>query len=427
MAFDYQKYQFALCGTIAHMDEFHIQMLFIACRMVAKGGSGVAVEIGSYRGASTAALIEAVNLGYLTHLHIVEVKPNASLRQVIALCDFPDRVTLHTKPSWELELPHVDFVFIDGDHKWPAVGDALRSLTWGARVICLHDTCCLHLYPDTWGSNLVARILRTAVGRKNFEDRKFRKGMNTHRGFLVSVENGMDLSELEKYRGVPPEMDSVVLLHPGGLPLARILSPVWRSVSRRVVAIVSPDCPTCLPWADWVHVWHAEVGRKGFEHCRRLLEAIRYASEMEGPTAIMEHDSMVCAPFPVRNGVLYGSEVFNAQKNRKGVKSPLATRSAFCPWVADRETWIKIRSVVERWISAGHIPDSGYADRVISAAAQTAGIELEGIGFNRWPALTEEDEAALVVLFEQRECLLLHGLKNLDMAVRMVGRVPRAI
>lgn len=195
--FDYGKYRFAHCGTTMPMDEYHIHLLHAACRLAPDGGQ-VAVEIGSYRGASTAALIEAVNLGYLTHLHIVEVKPTASLRQVIALCDFPDRVTLHTKPSWELELPRVDLVFIDGDHKWPAVGDTLRALTWGARVICMHDSRSYPVIPGTWGARMAAAMLREMAGRQVFEDSLQRNGMATHRGFLVSAAAGVDLTPLSE-------------------------------------------------------------------------------------------------------------------------------------------------------------------------------------------------------------------------------------
>jgi hypothetical protein len=197
--FDYSPYRFAHCGTHMPMDEYHIQLLFAAAKLL-PSGDRVAVEIGSYRGASTAALVEAVNQGFLSHLHVVEIKPTAQLRKIISMCRFPGKVTLHTKPSWELELKTVDLVFIDGDHKWPAVGDTLRALTWGASVICMHDSRSWPSISGTWGARLGANMLREAAGRNVFEDCESRSGMATHRGFFVSAATWVDLAPLSEIR-----------------------------------------------------------------------------------------------------------------------------------------------------------------------------------------------------------------------------------
>ena len=189
--FDFEKYRFAHVGNVMPMDILHIHALHAACLLVT---GGVAVEIGSYMGASTAALVEAVNLGILAHLHVIEVKPTDSLRRVLALCDFPDRVTLHVKPSWEIDLKRADLVFIDGDHGAACLIDLLTTLAWDARVVAMHDTRTWPRFNSTWGSHHAANAMRKMPGWHHVEDAKTRPGMATDRGFMVAAREGTDLS-----------------------------------------------------------------------------------------------------------------------------------------------------------------------------------------------------------------------------------------
>jgi hypothetical protein len=195
--FDFEPYRFTASGNLYAMDEAHIQLLHLTAQLVP---GGVAMEIGSYRGASTSALVEAVNRGWLSHLHVAEPRLTPELKAVVARCNFPGRVTLHTKPSWELQFAPPDFVFIDGDHEWPAVADTLRALTWGAKVIAMHDSCSFPEFKGTWGAKLAADLLKQAPGRVIFEDAVRRKGAHTHRGFLVSAQEGIDLEVLRQYK-----------------------------------------------------------------------------------------------------------------------------------------------------------------------------------------------------------------------------------
>lgn len=206
--FDYSPYRFAHCGTHMPMDEYHIQLLYAACTL--GGRDKVAVEIGSYRGASTAAMIEAVNQGWIRHLHVVEIKPTDALRKVIGMCKYPDRVTLHTRPSWEIEIDRPDLVFVDGDHKWPAVGDVLRAVTWGSSIICMHDSKTYPTIAGTWGARLAAGLLAEMQDREKFEDSQARDGMLTYRGFFVSCVKWVDMAPLRAlrcYRVDSPEME----------------------------------------------------------------------------------------------------------------------------------------------------------------------------------------------------------------------------
>lgn len=195
-SFDFEKYRFAHCGTNMPMDEMHIQMLHASVRMMQRSGI-VAVEIGSFRGASTSALVEAVNEGLIDHLHVIEIKPTPTLMQVLGLCKFQDKITVHTVPSWQVGIEKADLVFIDGNHGWPALADVLTALRWGASVIGMHDTNAVNCgHRGCFGSGVGSGILSKMPGRQWFEDKALRPGMRTQRGFGVSAATGIDMSPL---------------------------------------------------------------------------------------------------------------------------------------------------------------------------------------------------------------------------------------
>jgi hypothetical protein len=200
-AFDFDPYRFAHDDGRMPMDEFHIHLLHEACKIDVGVHhlDKVAVEVGSYHGASTSALIEALNKGLIGHLHVVEIKPNDVLRRVLSMASDPSRVTLHTCPFWEISLDAVHLVFIDGDHKWPAVGDAMRALTLGASVIYMHDSQSYPSIPGTWGAKLAASMLKDCKDRHWFEDCVPRSGWMTHRGFFVSVPRSVCLDPLLEF------------------------------------------------------------------------------------------------------------------------------------------------------------------------------------------------------------------------------------
>lgn len=186
--FDLEKYPL-VASEWMQMDDRHIHALHAAA-VSDWVGSRVAVEIGPWKGRTTAALIEALNIGKLDHLHVIEVKPTRELRAVLACAVDQTKVTLHTIPSWDLQLERADFVFIDGDHRWPALADTLRALTWGAKVICMHDSQAFPRLASCWGSHNAARMLKQHPGRVWVEDAEDRPNEKTFRGFLVSKAIG---------------------------------------------------------------------------------------------------------------------------------------------------------------------------------------------------------------------------------------------
>jgi len=181
------------------MDLLHVQLLHGAAHLktTRPNNERVAVEVGSWQGFSTSALIEAVNLGLYSHLHVVETNPVPELYAVIAKCKYPERVTLHHHPMWELDLGRIDFAFIDGCHKAGAFADLFIATACGAEIICMHDGL-MHLDHTCWGAVYGAKFLRRMPGWHYVEDGKRRSGADTTRGFLVAAKQEIDLTIVQE-------------------------------------------------------------------------------------------------------------------------------------------------------------------------------------------------------------------------------------
>ena len=180
------------------IDERHIEFLHQLAIASPKGS--VICEIGSLRGSSTSAFVEALSLRPDLFLHIYETYTTPELVRLLENTEeaVKRRIFFYHRASYDMnhgplsaknyEGPRPNLVFIDGDHKWPAVADLGLCLTRGCGVICLHDT--QRYSPRSWkicfGSILAAEILRKAPDRTYWEDKEKRVGENTHRGFLVS-------------------------------------------------------------------------------------------------------------------------------------------------------------------------------------------------------------------------------------------------
>ena len=147
----------------------------------------VAVEIGSHDGVSTQAFLDALDAGFIEQFHIIELHITSALQARIDACKAKDRVTIHLKPYWEAQI-EADLVFIDGDHRWPALADLATALALKVPVIAMHDTNSFTAGIEScWGSEMAASILRKAPGRSWGEDKELREGQHTQRGFGWSV------------------------------------------------------------------------------------------------------------------------------------------------------------------------------------------------------------------------------------------------
>lgn len=192
MPFDFSPYQFTLLQdekAIWNMDPPHIQVLY---ELAMLPGLENVVEIGSFRGASTSAFIQAQKDGACFHLHVVEIRIRPQLRQVLAAMP-GSRWTVYTEPIQDITVPAPDLILIDGDHGTPAVVDTLAALCLGGRIVVMHDsqTHVAVTAKNHWGAHLAAKLLKGHPGRDWWEDSRHRPGMFTERGLLVSWPRSM--------------------------------------------------------------------------------------------------------------------------------------------------------------------------------------------------------------------------------------------
>jgi Methyltransferase domain len=207
-AYDATPYLYTRDGTNNAIDYYHAQLLFIAAGLQGEGIK--AAEIGCYRGASTSALVEALNQGIISELHLFEPSPQPELRRLIAQCSAPEKIFLHTVSSWDKIELAVDFVFIDGDHRWAAFADVLHAQAWGAKVIAMHDTAAYANGIGAWGAWSAGQCLRRIPGWDHFEHAEKMDGQQTQRGFLVAACEGIDLGPL--YRN-PDNLHEAITEH----------------------------------------------------------------------------------------------------------------------------------------------------------------------------------------------------------------------
>lgn len=188
------KYEFTLDHYEPRwsMDDLHVRALHYLA-MLCRGN---VVEVGCFRGRSTAALAEALNDGADFTLHLVDVKITPELRRVVSMCRKPERVHIHETHSTSFLLDSADLWCVDGDHTWPAVLDVLNALASNAACIVMHDTRAHEEgFKECEGASLAAQALRHHRRRVYIEDAKRREGMLTHRGFLASF----DVDALDKF------------------------------------------------------------------------------------------------------------------------------------------------------------------------------------------------------------------------------------
>jgi len=177
-----QKYGIApdLSAPPMAMDERHIEALHQA---VLTARPLVVAEIGSYKGHSTVAFLEAMEHHFF-YLHLFEPYPTPEL---LALIHGRLNVHLHTTPIWQSPL-RPDFVFIDGDHGVPALADLAFCLARGVRTIAMHDTNGHSCGLTPFGSEAAACLLKEMPDRDWVEDLQQRHGEWTQRGFGISTK-----------------------------------------------------------------------------------------------------------------------------------------------------------------------------------------------------------------------------------------------
>jgi len=166
-----------------NMDPVHVERLFRICERVQPHS---VLEIGSYKGASTSAFIEALNWGHIQKLTIFELYSTPELQRTIAQATDQTKVCCNWRPYYEAPV-YADLALIDGDHGWPALADLAAALAQGVPHIVLHDTNAVHLgLQECWGSAMAASLLRASYSYTVYEDKVKRPGMFTDRGMMYA-------------------------------------------------------------------------------------------------------------------------------------------------------------------------------------------------------------------------------------------------
>lgn len=186
---DFSRYDFAHDGFMPpwSIDQRHRNALYA----MAMHCTGNVVEIGCFRGYSTAAFIEALNDGADFTIHLVDIKTTPELRRVVAMCDRPHRVRIYETHATEFRITDdlVSLVFVDGDHQFAACQDVLNAISSNAQIIAMHDT---NAHPEGFaeceGAYVAANALKAWRSRRYLEDKAHRAGECTHRGFLASFD-----------------------------------------------------------------------------------------------------------------------------------------------------------------------------------------------------------------------------------------------
>lgn len=188
---DHSKYSYTrkfVDGQPWHTDQRHIDILHDLAMGLPPDGH--IAEIGSWRGASTSAYVEAMRARPDLTLTCYEIRPTPQLLRVIdeGGPNVRARVVVVDRPAPEAMQQGADLVFIDGDHKAAALADLAVCLALDCGVLALHDTHGTgpRSRKLAWGSILAADILRRAPDRSYWEDCERREGEYTDRGFMVS-------------------------------------------------------------------------------------------------------------------------------------------------------------------------------------------------------------------------------------------------
>jgi hypothetical protein len=145
------------------------------------------LEIGCFDGASTSALVQAVNEGCGAELHLCDTHFRPRLRAVVAQAARP--VVLHERPSVEVLGPGFDLVIVDGDHRLETVSREV-GLLLAHRVptVVAHDTAVPpDRFPDCDGSRFLGHVFRHHPGYRCLEDSRPRPGEFTDRGLLLAT------------------------------------------------------------------------------------------------------------------------------------------------------------------------------------------------------------------------------------------------
>jgi predicted O-methyltransferase YrrM len=195
---------YAACYSIRYMamDERHVAMLH---GVLSGWPFKNALELGSFRGASSTAFVEAINNGSPMVATFCDAEPTESLWSVVRNCSQPGRVRVTADLSWHvLESPETfDFVLVDANHDLESVTLELeRLLIRKPLCVMAHDTNATRMgYPKAEGAHHLKRTFQQHDDYYCIEDAARREGEQTERGlFLATTDPALFRMAVEVFR-----------------------------------------------------------------------------------------------------------------------------------------------------------------------------------------------------------------------------------
>ena len=190
------------------MDERHVNIIH---NIVMDNNFKTIVEIGSYMGYSTCALLAALDKGKQFNLHLVEPwqyrpEETSNLDEAIDWCTNKESIKIHNLQSdafWSSACPKdIDLVMIDGDHHIPSAStDFFHVLKNNIPNIISHDSnppLKRLATAKEWGSKIIADILKSHKDFKFLEDKESRAGERTYRGLLYATKEEIAFQRADK-------------------------------------------------------------------------------------------------------------------------------------------------------------------------------------------------------------------------------------
>lgn len=190
------------------MDERHVNIIH---NIVMENNFKTIVEIGSYMGYSTCALLAALDKGKQFNLHLVEPwqyrpEETSNLDEAIDWCTNKGVIKIHNLESdvfWSIACPEdIDLVIIDGDHQIPGAStDLFHALKNDIPNIISHDSnppLDKEWGKSCYGSKIIADILKSHKDFKSLEDKESRAGERTYRGLLYATKKDVGFQRADK-------------------------------------------------------------------------------------------------------------------------------------------------------------------------------------------------------------------------------------
>lgn len=95
---DFSPYAFTLDDRGWHMDDTHIRMIL---REILDTQPRLIIEIGSYKGRSAVAYLEAQKRGWEGHMILCDIKTQPELRKLVKLSEDPNKITIAETEGWK--------------------------------------------------------------------------------------------------------------------------------------------------------------------------------------------------------------------------------------------------------------------------------------------------------------------------------------